>query len=245
MPGVKADIIAQLQHEIIHIQGFTPKLNDSIPDIDLGPVNAAFANATFPIGAVHEFLCPVKEHAAAATGFVSILTGKLMRHGGACIWITTAGTIFPPALKTFCIPPERVIFIALQRTKDALWALEEALKCEGISAVIAEIPELSFTQSRRLQLAVEQSKVTGFILRISPGNANTTACVTRWKITPIPSELKEGLPGVGFPRWHVDLLKVRNGHPGTWKMEWIDGQCVVIAENATPIRVAERQLKVG
>ena len=28
------------------------------------------------------------------------------------------------------------------------------------------------------------------------------------------------MPGVGFPRWQVDLLKVRNGNPGSWTVEW-------------------------
>jgi protein ImuA len=28
------------------------------------------------------------------------------------------------------------------------------------------------------------------------------------------------MPGVGFPRWEVELLKVRNGEPGKWIIEW-------------------------
>jgi protein ImuA len=36
---------------------------------------------------------------------------------------------------------------------------------EGLAAVVAEIQELSFMTSRRLQLATEQSGVTGFMLR--------------------------------------------------------------------------------
>ncbi len=245
MPAEKADIISQLQKDILRLQGFRSKSADITPDIDLGPVNTAFPNAIFPTGAVHEFLCAVKEHSAAATGFVSALAGNLMRHGGACIWISVARTLFPPSLKTFGIEPDKVIFIDLQRIKDALWVLEEALKCEGIAAVIAEIPEISFTQSRRLQLVVEQSKVTGFILRTSPRNANTTASVSRWKITPLPSELEEGMPGVGLPRWHVELLKVRNGRPGVWKMEWADGKCVVVSDNKAPASTQERRLKAG
>ncbi|SDG87360.1 protein ImuA [Chitinophaga filiformis] len=245
MPAVKADIISQLQQDILRIQGFRSKLTDTIPDIDLGPVNTAFPNAIFPTGAVHEFLCAFREHAAATTGFVSVLAGNLMQRGGACIWISVARTLFPPSLKTFGIEPDRVIFIDLQRIKDALWALEEALKCPGIAAVIAEIPEISFTQSRRLQLVVEQSKVTGFILRTSARAASTTACVTRWKITSLPSELEDGMPGVGYPRWHVELLKVRNGRPGAWKMEWAEGKCVVIPGNATTAIIQEQQLKVG
>ncbi len=102
--------------------------------------------------------------------------------------------------------------------------MEEALKCKGLSAVIGEIQELSFTASRRLQLAVEQSQVTGFILRRNPRSINTTACVTRWQITSVPSELAEDMPGVGFPRWNVELLKVRNGTPGRWQIEFAAGR---------------------
>jgi len=34
--------------------------------------------------------------------------------------------------------------------------MEEALKCAGLAAVIGEVREMDFKQSRRLQLAVEQ-----------------------------------------------------------------------------------------
>ncbi len=32
------------------------------------------------------------------------------------------------------------------------------------------------------------------------------------------------MPGVGAPRWKVELLKVRNGLPGAWIVEWVDGR---------------------
>jgi protein ImuA len=28
------------------------------------------------------------------------------------------------------------------------------------------------------------------------------------------------MPGVGHPRWKVELLKVKNGQPGSWTIEW-------------------------
>jgi protein ImuA len=76
-------------------------------------------------------------------------------------------TIFPPGLKMFGIEPANIIFLELQKSKDILWVMEEALKCIGVAAVVGEISDLSFTLSRRLQLAVEQSGVMGFILRRS------------------------------------------------------------------------------
>ena len=147
-----------------------------------------------------------------------------MDSGGATIWISSYRTIFPPALAAFGMAPDKIIFIDLKKEKEILWAMEEALKCNGLAAVVGEMTELSFTASRRLQLAVEESQVTGFILRRNPRSINTTACITRWKITSLPSESADDMPGVGFPRWNAELLKVRNGKPGKWEIEFAAGR---------------------
>ncbi|MEJ7740300.1 MAG: Error-prone repair protein ImuA [Chitinophagaceae bacterium] len=224
MPAKNANIIAQLQKDIFPLQGFRPTVNGTAVDVGLGPIKDAFPNASFPVTAVHEFLYAGAEDAAATGGFVAGVVATLMRSSGVSLWISSSRTLFPPALKSFGVEPDKVIFVDLQKEKDVLWTMEEALRCGGLAAVIGEVQELSFTASRRLQLAVEQSQVTGFILRRNPRNPGTTACVTRWKITPLPSVLAEGMPGVGFPRWNVELLKVRNGKPGTWQIEWAAGR---------------------
>ncbi|MEJ7912437.1 MAG: Error-prone repair protein ImuA [Chitinophagaceae bacterium] len=218
----KAHIIAQLQRELLLLQGFKPASNAASPDAGLGAIQQAFPNNTFPLGAIHEFSCTGAEEASASSGFIAGVLSSLMQRGAVSLWISASRTLFPPALQLFGIAPHRVIFIDLKREADLLWAVEEALKCKGLASVVAEIKELSFTASRRLQLAVEQSGVTGFILRRNPCNA-ATASVTKWKITPASSEPHE-LPGLGFPRWNVALLKVRNGKPGTWQMEWVAGK---------------------
>ena len=40
-------------------------------DMGLGPIKDAFPNASFPVGAVHEFLCAAPEDAAATAGFIT------------------------------------------------------------------------------------------------------------------------------------------------------------------------------
>lgn len=238
----KADILLQLQKEILSLQGFKPA-NTATAGTGLKSINDAFPNATFPLAAIHEFVATGMEEAAAASGFISILLSSIMQSGGTAIWVGPARTIFPPALKQFGIQPEHIIFIELQKEKEIMWAVEEALKCSALSAVVGELPELSFTASRRLQLAVEQSQVTGFILRKNPRNLSTTTCIARWCISPMPSALVNDLPGVGFPTWNVSLLKVRNGKPGNWQVKWVDGRL-------QPLQVSvastyEQQIKIA
>ncbi|WP_442795953.1 ImuA family protein [Pelobium manganitolerans] len=213
-------IISQLRRDIFHLEGFRPESEGKSLRLGLGVLEDAFPYGVFPTAALHEFLCEQDEDAAACSGFLSILLGLLMQNQKPCIWISSFPMVFPPALKIFGIRPDRIIFVRLHRDRDILWAMEEALKCNGLAAVVAELRELSFSQSRRLQLAVEHSRVTGFVLRRDVKKINTTACVARWRISPQPSLLEDGLPGVGFPQWQVDLLKVKNGQPDSWNMAW-------------------------
>jgi protein ImuA len=220
MTPTKEHIIAQLQKEILPLQGLQHRSADAALRMHLGPMKYAFPNWQFPLAAVHELISNDKERSTVSAGFISPIIAALMCNSGATIWISASRNIFPPALQSFGISPDRIIFIDLKKDKDVLWATEEALKCGGLAAVVSELPELSFTASRRLQLAVEQSRVTGFILRNKPKQLGTTACVTRWQISSMPSSTIDDLPGIGFPRWNVDLLKVRNGKPGSWQIEW-------------------------
>jgi protein ImuA len=240
----KTDIITQLQREILPLQGLKLPTANIRANVGLGPIETAFPNSSFPIGAVHEFLSAGAENAAATGGFIAGLLAALMRSGGVSVWISSSRTLFPPALKIFDIEPDRIIFIDLQKEKDILWVMEESLKCGGLAAVVGEIQEISFTASRRLQLAVEQSRVTGFILRHHSHNLNTIASVSRWKISSLPSELEYNMPGVGFPRWNVELLKIRNGKPGIWQMEWSAGRFQHISPLDTSIS-HEQKRKTG
>ena len=174
----KADILKDLQTDILRLQGFKSVSNGAL-DIGLGPISRAFPNGIFPLGAVHEFLSTQMEDAASTSGFITGLLSTLMGNNGITLWISSSRTLFPPALKSFGIEPERFIFIDLQKEKDVIWTMDEALKCGALSAVVGEIREIDFTASRRLQLAVEQSQVTGFILRHNPPSQNITALMSK------------------------------------------------------------------
>src|SRR5690349_17305339 len=139
MPSGKPDIIANLQKEILLLQGFKQVPHGTPNDLGLGPIKYAFPNACFPIGAIHEFSCLELESQAATSGFISSILGHLMQKRAACIWISSSRTLFPPSLAFFGIAPERIVFIDLKRERDILWTMEEALKCNGLAAVIGEV----------------------------------------------------------------------------------------------------------
>lgn len=215
---VQADILAELRKDIMLMEGFKPCVSSAADNGPLSLINFAFPNRTFPASAIHEFICNAPEEISASYGFITGIVSSLVKKTGIIAWVT-ANPVFPHALKPFGLSPEHVIFIQPPRQKDLLFVVEEVLKCDGLTAVIADIKEISFTESRRLQLSVEHSGVTGFLVRHKPGNA-VTCSVTRWRISPILHDRLPELPGISFPSWNVELLKVRNGKPGAWKMQW-------------------------
>lgn len=225
-PNAEKQIVAKmLQAKINAMQGLG-KSSGEPAKTGLAPFDAAFPGNVFPTGAIHEFVSYEPTHAASTSGFITALAGKFMKEGSLCLWIGTDRKIFPSGLKLFGIQPDRVVFIHISKQKDKLWIIEEALKCKALTVVVGEMTALGFTESRRLQLAVERSGVIGFIHRFQPRVENAVACTSRWKIIPLESTIPDGLPGVGHSRWDVQLLKVKNGKPNSWQISWVDGKFI-------------------
>lgn len=232
----KTEQLKKLREEILALQGLRVSSASEQNDIGLGAISESFPNGVFPVAAVHEFISPTKEATAATSGFISGLLSTIM-HKGSCLWVSSQQLVFPSALAMFDIIPDQIIFTTIADNRKKLWVIEEALKCEALSAVVGEVNDLSFTESRRLQLAVEKSHVTGFIHRTASKPLNTIACVSRWKVQPLASSTNDNLPGVGFPRWNVELIKIRNGKPGAWHVAWTDMGFNVTANRSTSIVV--------
>ena len=223
MTAEKQEILERLRRDLLEVQGSKPASIASGDGFGLGPLEDCFPGKVFPTGTIHEFLAQSPEDTAASEGFIAGLLAKLMENGSSCLWISRNRKLFPPSLETFGADPQQIIFIDLYYTKEILWVMEEALKCEGLACVIAELSDIDFAQSRRLQLATEKSHVTGFLLRKEPKfSLSATACAARWQIRPAPSEIIKGIPGVGNPRWEVNLLKVKNGEGGKFLIEWAE-----------------------
>ena len=91
----------------------------------------------------------------------------------------------------------------------------------GVAAVVGEIGRLPMVAGRRLQLAAERSGVTAFVLRrwrdggeAAPERDRPSAAMTRWRVAALPSrQVARASPGIGQPRWRVELLRCRGGEP--------------------------------
>lgn len=126
-----------------------------------------------------------------------------------------AGLPYAPGLAGFGLPPDRLVIGRLAHVKELLWAIEEAVACRAVAAVIAELPEdaktLDFTASRRLSLRAAAGGASVLLLRYG-GNRAASASRLRWHVAPAPSAAPPfDASAPGRPRWRATLE--RSGLP--------------------------------
>lgn len=133
------------------------------------------------------------------------------------------------------LPTQDLIHVEARDARDALWAMEEGVRCSCLSAVIGEIwgdpRALDFTATRRLAVASERSGTPCWLVRLG-GTANLSGARMRWRIGSAPSLLNELDPKApGLPAWDSELFRARAMPPGRWSIAHDSGRFHLAAES--------------
>lgn len=164
------------------------------------------------------------------------------------------GRPYPPALAQWGLDPARLILVETSSETDTLWTLEEGLKTGAV--VIGETgpsARYDLVATRRLDQAARRIGALALVLRPHEGLA-PSAALSRWRIAARPSPARawigaRGLPGLGEPRFHAALERVRGGPPQEYEIEWKHASFHVLEpapladRPASPERDTERDIQ--
>lgn len=184
-------------------------------------LDAALPWGGLPRGCLHE-IAGTPGDAGAAIGFAAALVARLhVAHEDErqILWCVRAdtddevGALYAPGLRSFGLSPQQVLLVRAATTAQVLWAMEEGLRAGGLAAVVAEVDDVDFSTSRRLQLAAEARGVTALL--IVPALSAVSGAVTRWQLSS-----RGGEGEAVHPRWSVELTRCRGGAPAAWEVEW-------------------------
>jgi protein ImuA len=232
-------MIEQLRQHLLALQR-APRIEGSPGILPLGiaAIDAALGGG-FMRGALHEIAAPGEAHLAAATGFALSLARRstpLPR----LFWIaedmalTENGAPHGAGLDSLGLALERLVTVSAPHRRDLLWAMEEALRCRAVGAVIGEMRAggIDGVAVRRLSLAAAESGALALLLRTAPPNDASTAA-TRWIVGAAPS-VPAHSPGA--PRFAARLVRNRRGPVGSWILEWSDSdERFILATHAQPV----------
>lgn len=110
---------------------------------------------------------------------------------------------FAPALSQRGIRLDRLLIIRAQKAEDILWAFEQTLRCRSFGAVLAWPATIQDREIRRLQLAAEAGRSTGFVYRPAQAALQSSPAALRLRLQPVKDD---GLS--------IDILKCRGGRSG-------------------------------
>jgi protein ImuA len=211
------------------------------------PVAAPTQLLAPPPGHVHEVCADSPVAAGAALGFALAQAQGLRREGRPGLVIAQLrgeaqelGLPYGAGFAGFGLAPEAVTLIRAETIAELLWALEEALACRAVAAVIAELARphkaLDFTASRRLALRSAASGGSVFLTRYGP-ERTASAARYRWRVMPRPSRPAPGdARAPGGPRWQITLEKGRlSAAPAdapegeTYLVDWTEHGFVIAA----------------
>lgn len=191
---------------------------------DLAPLDAALGGG-LARAALHEIVAASETEIAAATGFALTLAARLAS-ARAVLWIAEemsqreSGAPYGPGLDELGLPPEAVLMVTAPHPRDVLWAMEEALRCRAVGAVVGEIRKADAVDdvaSRRLALAATRQQRPALLLRARP-EIRPAAAATRWIVGAAASAPAHSGPGP--PAFAVHLVRNRLGRLGSWILEW-------------------------
>jgi protein ImuA len=220
--------LGRLRQAVAKIEGQETDLGVAARALALGvpAIDACLQGGLAPVS-LHEIAPASTRDLGAAAGFAFALAARAP-DGRSVLWIQTdfaaleAGQIYGPGCDLFGLPTSRLLIVKAACPLDALWAMEEALKCRALACVIAELPKAgaiaNLTATRRLTLAAREGGGFGFLLRHRPSPL-ASAAETRWEIAAAPSR-PDAFGGLGHTAFALSLTKNRRGPVGQWTVAW-------------------------
>ena len=223
------DTLESLRRTVAGIQGLEEISKDDqslilgIPEID-GALGGGL-----PRGALHDLIPAAPLHLGAAMGFglsLAIRAGESAKRPKPLLWLQTdfarleAGALYGPGFERFGLPMKQLIVLRVPRAIDALWAMEEALRCRAVGAVITELTndDADLTATRRLALAARDGGGIGLLLR-HRSCIGLSAAATRWEIAGTHGA-RDSYGGLGATAFSLHLVKNRRGTCGRWNIGW-------------------------
>ena len=148
---------------------------------------------------------------AAGLGELRLLTPALVALSATenrwIAWVDPPFVPYAPALEAAGIDLGKLLLIRPEGEREAVWALEQALKTGACSAALGWLPEagLDFSTLRRLAIAARQGDAWATLFRPAHAVRKASGAELRLRLSPLPSLPRE--------RLHVEIVKRHGGWP--------------------------------
>jgi protein ImuA len=225
----KPATLCRLRHALARLEGQETDLasgsSGKLP-FGIAEIDRILGGGLTP-ASLHEIAASTWQDLGAAIGFTFALAARAHERRKTLLIQTDfaaleSGNLYSPGSDAFGLPSQALLFVKIPRPLDALWVMEEALKCRALSSVICELPNdgaiADLTATQRLTLAARKGGGFGFLLRHRSSHL-TSSAETCWKIS-TASSTPDRFGGFGHTAFTAALMKNRRGPQAQWTLVW-------------------------
>ena len=201
--------VEALRREIARLEGGLPSAKASSIGSGCKAIDGLLPENGFRRGTLVEWLAAGEGVGAAALALAT--AAEACRDGGGLVLLDRSREFYPPAAAAFAIDPTRLIVVHAMDRADHYWAMDQALRCPAVAAVVAwpDAMEDRFDGQtfRRLQLAAEEGGGLGLLIRPEAMRHQPSWADVRLLVEPLPITSSYGMKH----RQRVRMLRGRGG----------------------------------
>jgi hypothetical protein len=219
--------VRETVQELRRHRGLFSFRND-VPAVEPAGRNSELPELGVRPGGIVEWLVP----AFGAGAFTSAMQIMARSSAGGGLWavVDSARELYVPALSGWGVDPSKALLLRPQSRAEMCWAIEECLRCPGVSATWAWIDErIPARVHRRWQLAAEAGGGVGLFFRPLTARREPVWAELRLLVTPTVGAQEE------TRRLNIEVLYRRGGQGGiaqAWEIDHAAGLVRLVSEVA-------------
>jgi protein ImuA len=189
-------LVATLRRQVARLEGSRPPEDDRPLSTGSEALDRLLPAGGLRRGTLVEYLSP---GSGCGAGTLALAAAREACEGGRALIVVgtlrvpsfrnAPATFYSPAAAAWGIDLSRLLILRPANEADALWALDQALRCPGVGAVWATCDRLDVRDFRRLQLAAETGGTLGLLLRPDRLRGQPTWADVQWRVSPLPLPL--------------------------------------------------------
>jgi protein ImuA len=213
-------LVASLGREVARLEGVRPPPDERPLSTGSPALDRLLPGGGLRRGTLVEYLTPAP---ASGAGTLALSAAREACRKGRVLVVLDRATLarsarksnrskhfYPPAAAGWGIDLVTIVVLRPASEADALWALDQALRCPGVGAVWAALDRIDARDFRRLQLAAECGGTIGLLLRPARLRGQPTWADVQW--------LVETRSNVESPRSKVRRLSTFDFRLSTWQL---------------------------
>lgn len=223
MENLRQAIVEKLAHQVrrLEVAGREQSAASGALSSGCGALDRHLPGGGYQGGTVIEYLRAIP---ACGASYLALSAAReaMRATEGFLIVVDWLNQFYPPAVAALGIDLQHVVFVRPQSHADGLWAIDQALRCSAVAAVVAQVDRLDDRAARRMQLAAEEGGGRALLVRSAAARHEPSWAEVQWVVRPL---LVSASGGYGVARQvQVQLARVRGGKAGATVYLEIDAE---------------------